>query len=150
MTSRPRRARCAACAPIWPAKKGGIGMPRGDKLPMSIGVWSWEPIGRIVDKFLWSGSVQKAGRASRRAINDGRTRSRPRLEHEVERGLCRAAKPREAALRHDPAQPLFSGLCAEAEPDLLRARRRCTDHRRGRVVDPSDRVQVVLEAIVRK
>ena len=41
----------------------------------------------------------------------------------------------------------FAGLRAKRQPGLLHERGRHADHRRGRIVDPPDRVQVVPQRI---
>ena len=79
------------------------------------------------------GNVQapSSDRATAGAV--ARRRLRPRLEHQVERRLGRAAEAGEAAGRHDVADPRLAGLGAEREPDLLRQRRRaCTAASRSR------------------
>jgi len=65
-------------------------------------------------------------------------RSRPHFEDHAERGLGGAAEAGEAAREHDFAQALLAGLGAEREADGLALRCRGADHRRERVVHPSD------------
>jgi hypothetical protein len=61
-----------------------------------------------------------------------------------------APEAREARVAHDLRDSRFAGLSAERESDLLGTRGGRTDHRRGGVEDPADRVQVVFEPIVRE
>src|SRR5262245_44755018 len=73
-----------------------------------------------------------------------------RLEHQVERGLGGAPEAREARAQHHVTQPGLSGLRAQAEADLLSQRRGRTDERRRGIVDAPDRIQVVLDRVVRE
>ena len=53
----------------------------------------------------------------------------------------------EAARGDDLAQLRLAGLRAERRADLLRQRGRHADHRRAGIVEPADRVQIVLQAV---
>src|SRR4029077_10614322 len=75
---------------------------------------------------------------------------RPRLEHEIERRFGRAPEAGEPRPGRDLAEAPVTGLRAEAVPDLLRERVRRADERRHRVEEPADRVQVVLDLVVRE
>src|SRR6202041_2827527 len=75
---------------------------------------------------------------------------RPRLQHQIERRLRRATKSCETpATDHDLAQARFAGLGAERrafsrQGDGHAYLRRCAVH------DASDRIQIVLNLIVRE
>src|SRR3954453_12556233 len=74
-------------------------------------------------------------------------RLRSGLEDDVERGLRRATHGVEGRPQQTPGEPVFTGLRAEPETDLLGQRARGADDRGKAVVGPSDRVQVLLESI---
>src|SRR4051794_2979058 len=79
-----------------------------------------------------------------------RPSSRPGFQDEVEGCLGGAAEPREATLEDDFPESSLPGLRAKRQTDLLGQRGRGAQQCRRRVIDPADRVQVVLDAVVRE
>src|SRR3546814_9300000 len=73
----------------------------------------------------------------------------PRLQYQVERRFGRPPESGQSAGRDYLAQPRLAGLGAEGETYLLAQGGRRADHRRGGVVNAADRVQVVLDLVVR-
>src|ERR1700722_13829711 len=73
-----------------------------------------------------------------------------RFENEIEGSLRGAPKLGKAAIHDHGAQPAFARLCAQAQTDFLRARSRCANESRGRVVDPAHRIDVFLQPVVRE
>src|SRR5271155_4161118 len=73
-----------------------------------------------------------------------------RFKNQVERRLGGAPEAGESRLHDYLAQTFFTGLGAESESDLLRQRGGRAYHGRSRVENPPDRIQIVLDAVVRE
>src|SRR3954471_18207081 len=74
---------------------------------------------------------------------------RPRLEYQVERRLRGAPERGEPCRERDLAQPALPGLRAERR-STAGERVGNAEHRRGGVEHAADRIQVVLDAIMRE
>src|SRR3954454_24289952 len=72
------------------------------------------------------------------------------FEDHVERRLGRAAKATEARFSRDLTQSAFTRLRTEPQPHFLRERCWRADERRGVIEDASDRVEIVLEIVMRE
>src|ERR687894_1627059 len=70
-----------------------------------------------------------------------------RFQHEVERRLRSPAEVAVSGLGHDLAETGFSCLGSESQSDLLRERARRAQEGRSRVVQPSNRVEVLLDVV---
>src|SRR6266849_2323728 len=81
-------------------------------------------------------------------VQDRRSESGPDFEDHVGRRLGHAPHAREARLGEHLAQALLSGLGAQREAYLLAERGRRAEERRRRVVESSNRIEVVLQPII--
>jgi hypothetical protein len=72
----------------------------------------------------------------------------PCFQYHVERCFCGAPHAGGAALGNHLTQPRFSCLGAESRADLLGERRRHADHRRRRIVQTANGVEIVLKPIM--
>ena len=85
--------------------------------------------------------------AARRTCGSSRRPSGPRFEDQVEGRLRRPADAGEARLAADLRQPRLARLGAEHVRPLLGDRMRAAEPGRAGIVDPADRVQVVLDLV---
>src|SRR5262249_45765914 len=125
----------------------------------STGEWARIPIRGLISGTIKAGTRWTRSRGGTWGPGGSSTRladltfvsgaSGARLEDHVRGRLRHAPNPPEARVGQDLAQPCLSRLGAQREAHLLAERRGCAEQRRRAVVEASDRIEVVLEPIVR-